>query len=376
MVAVNTIVYLISGLQIKMKVLSLFDGISCLRVALGDRAVEYYASEIDKNAIKISHKNYPSIKQLGSVCDVSGMTGIDLLVGGSPCTDLSIAKKERKGLEGDRSKLFYEYVRIWRETKPTWFILENVASMPTKDKDIITSILGVEPIMINASLVSAQTRKRLFWTNIPVKGQPADRGILLKDILESNVSEKFFSSQRSIKVKKQTRSPDDKAICLTASSHKGVGSDGMTVIQGLKQIGHISCTNGQANRVYDPEGKSTALTALSGGGGAKTGLYMIGRVVGRRLTEDGKRDDTNLDREYKQVVETRTDEKTNNLSTVAKDNIVIGNNTIRRLTPLECERLQSLPDNYTAGVSDTARYKALGNAFNVEVIKFILSFLP
>lgn len=314
-----------------MRVLSLFDGISCLRVALGDRAVEYYASEIDKNAIKISTKNYPDIKHLGSVCDVSGFTGIDLLVGGSPCTDLSIAKKERKGLEGDRSKLFYEYVRIWKETKPTWFILENVASMPTKDKGIITSILGVEPIMINASLVSAQTRKRLFWTNIPVKGLPADRGILLKDILESTVADKFFSTQRSIKVKKQIRNPDEKAVCLTSSSHKGVGTDGMTVIKGsakLVQIGHISETNGQANRVYDPKGKSAALTALSGGGGAKTGLYMI------------------------------------------------GNNTIRRLTPVECERLQSLPDNYTAGVSDTARYKALGNAFNVEVIKFILSFLP
>ena len=162
-----------------MKVLSLFDGISCLRVALGDRPVEYLASEIEKNAIKIAMKNYPATKQIGNVCDISGITGLDLLCGGSPCTDLSIAKKGREGLKGDRSKLFYEYVRIWKESKPTWFILENVASMPKKDKNTITEILGVEPVMINAALVSAQNRKRLFWTNIPVVGLPPDRKILL-----------------------------------------------------------------------------------------------------------------------------------------------------------------------------------------------------
>jgi DNA (cytosine-5)-methyltransferase 3A len=412
-----------------MKVLSLFDGISCLRVALGSRAVEYYASEIDKNAIKVSTLNYPDIKRLGSVCDISGFTGVDLLVGGSPCTDLSIAKKEREGLKGDRSKLFYEYVRIWKETKPTWFILENVASMSEKDKEIITSILGVEPIMINAALVSAQSRKRLFWTNIPVKGLPADRGILLKDIIETGeIEDKYYIKNNSMKIKKSNKATD------------------------LMQVGHVAETNAQSNRVYSTEGKSATLSALAGGSGAKTGLYelkkkqkenlksvngkalcltatnykgsqsngttliqvkgmsirgrdnegkwenqleirnddktsaitstqtsklaLVGRVVGRRTDKDGKRKDGDTTIEYEQRVEVRDDQKSNVISTATKDNIVVEEKSIRRLTPKECERLQSLPDDYTAGISMTARYKALGNAFNVEVIKFILSFIP
>lgn len=297
-----------------MKVLSLFDGISCLRVALGNRVVEYYASEIDNNAIKISTKNYPNIKRLGSVCDISGFTGVDLLVGGSPCTDLSIAKKGREGLKGDRSKLFYEYVRIWKEAKPTWFILENVASMSEKDKETITSILGVEPIMINAALVSAQSRKRLFWTNIPVRGSPADRGILLKDIIETGkIDDRYYMKNINMKIKNY-------------------------------------------NSATDP--------------------LQIGRVIGRRTDKDGKRKDGDTSIEYEQRVEVREDQKTNVISTATKDNVIIEGKSIRRLTPKECERLQSLPDDYTAGVSMTARYRALGNAFNVEVIKFILSFIP
>jgi DNA (cytosine-5)-methyltransferase 3A len=141
-------------------------------------------------------------------------------------------------------------------------------------------------------------------------------------------------------------------------------------------VGHIGKTNGQANRVYDPAGKSTTLTALAGGGGGKTGLYVMGRIIGRKLNADGKRDDTNDDLSYTRTLETRSDEKSNTLTQVQKDNIVVAEKYIRKLTPIECERLQSLPDNYTAGISNTARYKALGNAFNVEVIKFILSFLP
>ena len=119
-------------------------------------------------------------------------TDIDLMVGGSPCQDLSIAKKDRKGLDGERSSLFWEYVRILREVKPKYFILENVASMPKEAKETITRELGVEPIMINAALVSAQNRKRLFWTNIPNVTLPDDKGILLRDILEPKVDEKYF----------------------------------------------------------------------------------------------------------------------------------------------------------------------------------------
>ena len=349
-----------------MKVLSLFDGISCLRVALGDQPVEYLASEIDKNAIKVAKKNFPTTKHLGSVCDISGLNGIDLLCGGSPCTDLSIAKKGREGLKGERSKLFYEYVRIWKESKPTWFILENVASMPKADKDTITSILGVEPILINAALVSAQNRKRLFWTNIPVKGLPVDRHIMLKDILQpgAEVDDRMVMKGKSFSFTANYSKVIEDSVAL--------GTGGI----GLVKVGHIGDSDAQANRVYSTEGKSSTLSANGGGLGAKTGLY-IGRIVGRRTDKDGKRIDNTIDVAYKQRLEVSNADKSNTLSTVLKDNIVVQYpKHIRKLTPIECERLQSLPDNYTEGISMTGRYKALGNAFNVEVIKFILTFLP
>lgn len=309
-----------------MKVVSLFDGISCLRVALGDREVEYHASEIDPYALKVSKANYSDIKQLGDVKKVSGLEGIDLLCGGSPCTDLSVAKKDRKGLEGEHSSLFYEYLRILRETKPKWFILENVNSMPKKDRDIITKEMGVEPIMIDASLVSAQSRKRLFWTNIPVVGLPTDRKIVLKNILQSDtdIDEKMFlKGEIKPREKKQLKDVGGKSMCLSATCYKGSQNNGTTLVK----VGHIGNSDGQGNRVYSTEGKSATLSANGGGGGAKTGLYQV--------TE-----------------------------------------RIRKLTPIECERLQSLPDDYTKGISNSQRYRCLGNAFNVEVIKFILSFIP
>jgi DNA (cytosine-5)-methyltransferase 3A len=321
-----------------MKILSLFDGISCARVALERAGIPvdvYIASEIDKYAIEISKKNYPDQIHFGSVTDVSGLidtkkpfyaTNIDLLIGGSPYQDLSIAKKNRKGLEGDRSGLFWEYVRILKEVKPKYFILENVNSMPKEAKALITETLGVEPIMINASLVSAQNRKRLFWTNIPNVILPEDRGILLKDILEKDVEDKFISSAESIKnnwrITKALKTPEEKSKALTATMWKGAGNDGMTTIR----IGSIG-KGGQGDRIYSKEGKSVALSANGGGRGAKTGLYEV-------------------------------------------------KGDIRKLTPVECERLQSLPDNYTGGVSNSQRYKCLGNAFNVDVVAHILSFIP
>lgn len=292
-----------------MNVLSLFDGISCARVALDRAGIEvccYLSSEIDKNAIKVSEKNYPDIIRVGSVVDLSVEGEIDLLIGGSPCTDLSIAKKNRQGLEGNQSSLFWEYVRIKKECNPKWFVLENVASMPKKDKDIITREMGVEPVMFNASLVSAQSRKRLFWTNIPFE-LPADRGILLKDILQDEVEEKFY-------MKKE----------MNLSTHQKTNEKGFHA--NLIKVGHIGNSDAQANRVYDTVGKSVTLSAQGGGLGAKTGLY-------------------------------KTCDK------------------IRKLTPIECERLQGLPDNYTEGVATTNRYKCLGNAFNVDVISHILAGL-
>lgn len=327
-----------------MKVLSLFDGISCARVALeraGIKVEAYYASEIDKYAIQVSQKNYPKILHIGSVTDIDGHMfntigdGIDLLIGGSPCQDLSIAKKDRKGLWGEKSSLFWEYVRVLDEVKPKYFILENVASMSKYDKQVITDTLGVEPIMINASLVSAQNRKRLFWTNIPNVTLPDDRKIMLEDILEDGVGVQL--TERRTEEAKQIRKEYKEKYGKDFSPRRGKElvprTDGKanTITTGrskesLVYIGHINKTNGQANRVYSPEGKSVALSAMSGGLGAKTGMYFI-------------------------------------------------DDNIRILTPLECERLQGLPDNYTEGVSDNQRRKVLGNAFNVDVIAHILSFI-
>lgn len=308
-------------------VLSLFDGISCGQYSLelaGIPVKKYYASEIDENCIKITQKNYPNTIQLGDVRNLTynhlitlpcGAEQLDLLIGGSPCQDLSIAGT-RKGLEGNRSCLFWEFVRVLKTIKPKYFLFENVASMKCEDKEIITKTLGVEPICINSALVSAQTRKRLYWTNIPNVQQPENRGILLKDILESGVA------------------PQNKSYCLTETYHKASFSDFVkkhtrTMIAMPIRLGHLEGrSNAQANRVYSIEGKSVCLNANGGGGGAKTGLYKIDLPDGKYI--------------------------------------------IRKLTPIECERLQTLPDDYTAGVSNSSRYKAIGNGWTAEVIAHIL----
>ena len=295
-----------------MKILSLFDGISCARVALeraGIPVEKYCASEIDLKAISVSRKNYPDIEQLGSVVGLNMGEGIiDLLIGGSPCQDLSIAKNGRKGLDGERSGLFWEYVRILKEAKPKWFVLENVNSMPKEAKAIITQTLGVEPIMIDAALVSAQSRKRLFWTNITVS-QPEDRGVLLKDILENG------------------ESLSDKSYCIPSTYYK----ENTKSLEKRKKKGLMvragSLAGGrQGERVYSPEGKSATLSASGGGLGSKTGLYLV-------------------------------------------------QGAIRKLTPIECERLQGLPDDYTDILSTTQRWKTIGNAFNVDVVTHILKGL-
>lgn len=301
-------------------VFSACDGISCGQKALenlGIKINKYYASEIDKYAIQIAQKNYPNTIQLGDIreIDISKLDKIDLLLGGTPCQDLSIAGS-RKGLNGSRSCLFFEYVRLLKELKPKYFLFENVASMKLTDKNIISEHLGVEPILINSALVSAQNRKRLYWTNIPNVTQPDNKNILLKDILESGLA------------------PQNKSYALTETYYKGAFSDMVkkhtrTMVAEPIRLGHLQgLSNAQANRVYSIEGKSVCLNANSGGGGAKTGLYKI--------------------------------------------DLPDGTYYIRKLTPIECERLQTLPDNYTEGVSDSQRYKMLGNGWTVDVISHIL----
>lgn len=384
-----------------MNVLSLFDGISCGRVALeraGIKVDTYYASEIDKYAIKITQKNYPDTIQLGDVNDIDFTkftNKIDLLLGGSPCQDLSIAKQNRQGLKGERSKLFWKYVEALNIVKPKWFIFENVASMKKTDKDIITKELGVEPIMIDSALVSAQQRKRLYWTNIPGIEQPEDKHIYLQDILESGYTDRL------------------KSYCIDASYFKGTNlkqylekKRRQIVFEKPFKVGQFN-SGGQGDRVYAIEGKSVTLSANGGGRGAKTGLYLIPveydrkNKIGKELEKAiilmasdwgglnrnqkqnavvccvAQRGRYNDDGEIEQQYEPRFDGKTNTLTTVQKDNMVwnIEEMYIRKLTPVECERLQTLPDNYTEGISNTQRYKCLGNGWTVDVIVHILKHI-
>lgn len=484
-----------------MRVLSLFDGISCGQVALERAGVPvevYYSSEIDKYAIQITQKNYPNTIQLGDVTkiDFTQFIGkVDLIMGGSPCQDLSIAGK-RKGLAGERSGLFYKFVEAIEVIKPKYFLLENNVGMPKEAYEEISRLMGCYPVLINSALVSAQTRKRYYWTNIGPQlinllgvktcniPQPINKGILLKDVLEKNAiapNEKSRCIQSSIerttereyfkknqgqmvaepigfgKLNGDVIQPLDKArtvtsyystgqtlehtveknihsmvcepICINIPEtvivrkyevdtnklktvlreHKTLTNKEIAeklnqpitkvehwfrtdnsfaipdaeIWQELKQllniqtdefdksimefeekpntydkaqrkysvngkmstlmangndeilqpyqIGHISNTNAQANRVYSVHNKSVTLKANGGGGGAKTGLYKIDLPDGEYL--------------------------------------------IRKLTPLECERLQTLPDRYTEGISNTQRYKAIGNGWTVDVIAHIFSFL-
>jgi site-specific DNA-cytosine methylase len=353
-----------------MNVLSLFDGISCARVALdrcGIPVANYYASEIDENAITVSKRHYPTIKRLGCVKTVKSadLPRIDYMIFGSPCQDLSRAKNERKGLAGDRSGLFWTAAKILKEVKPRYFIMENVASMKDSDRDAISKELGVQPVMFDASLVSAQSRKRYFWTNIPFQ-LPKDKGILLKDILlpPERVAEKLWVNKTFV-VKKPSY--------ISASQ--------------LTRVGHVGDNDAQANRVYSIDGKSSGLVANAGGLGGKTGLYQIyipeggstadvrvGHDTRRRLNADGVRVDEDKTVTPTRRVELRNDDKCGTLTTVLKDNQVVNipEKRIRKLDPVECERLQGLPDGYTDGIATTNRYKALGNAFNVDVISHIL----
>jgi len=282
-------------------VVSLFDGISCLQIALEKAGIpyeNYYSSEVDEYCMKITQKNYPSTIQLGDICDLTKAhlpNNIDLLVGGSPCQDFSLMGNQLN-FSGNRSRLFFEYLRLKNDLNPKWFILENVV-MRQDIQDAISDLLGVKPIKINSALFSGQNRKRLYWTNIPNIEQKLEpflsptneitgKSVLLDQTYEiATVRKGKNGSPRQI-VKPAT----NKLGCLTASYYKGVNADGRP---------------------------------------AKTkffGDYEAGKI--------------------------------------------------EMLSPVECERLQTVPEGYTEGISKTQRYKALGNGFTVDVIAFILSCIP
>ena len=398
-----------------MNVLSLFDGISTGYQALKDLGIKvdnYFASEVDKYAIAIAKHNHPDIKHLGDVCGLiyedgalfhhqndnpmvnggSYIAKIDLLIGGSPCQGFSFAGKQLN-FNDPRSKLFFEFVRLLKETRPKYFMLENVR-MKKEYQDVISEHLGVQPTMINSALLSAQNRVRLYWvgkrnddgtySKVEIL-QPEDRGLLLKDIIENSIKH-----------------------------------DAKTYNE-IVRVGNVNPSGrGMNGEVYSIAGKAPTLTTNKGEGVKITGGAMRGRYVddsGDRLPVP----DGSLAGLTTQVIEIRDDGKSNCLTSVQKDSLCIqageadlgtsfrerkavysiegkcptlltpsggysekkitqDNLTWRKVTPLECERLQTMADGYTTlgnfngvvkPISNTQRYKALGNGWTLEVIKHI-----
>ena len=433
-----------------MKVLSLFDGMSCGRIALDQLGIpveKYYASEIDKYAMQVSAANYPDIEQVGDICnlDPKDYKDVDLMLAGSPCQGFSFAGKQL-AFDDPRSALFFEFIRLLKAIKPKYFLLENVR-MKKEFLEVITeqlsqcyepadvdnqflNVLGevrLEPIFINSSLLSAQSRQRYYWTNIPDIKQPEDRGIVLRDILETEpnnftkMSDKFvkrngdrncmidqnkekasnLSAMEYVKngrqgnylacddngkpvhkpVKKTERNRrhlkqlDEKSLCMTATMYKGAGNNGMTLVPQKPKKAYdipreILKDNERQRRVYDPSGKSPTVLARSDSPKVTTpkqvgvAADINGHDVLKRVySPDGKSPTVNTcqggNREPKVAVQSYREVRKEELHW-------------RKLTPLECERLQTVPDNYTNHVSNTQRYKMLGNGWTVEVIKHIL----
>ena len=459
-----------------MNVLSLFDGMSCGQIALdrlGIKVDKYYASEIDKYAIAVAKKNYPNTIHVGDITqlDPNDFKNIDLILAGSPCQGFSFAGKQL-AFDDPRSALFFEFIRLLKAIKPKYFLLENVR-MKQQYIDVITQQVSecypehqgndlfdskIEPILINSALLSAQSRQRLYWTNIPNVKQPEDLGIVLKDILEDEVNSEFYHGKKSIAYMErgndkwqqagkrradryEQNADKEKSFTITENWHKGVPynyfketkpiqvnpskkasgrqpyiqdrvfhedgkshsltasfADRTNVATKPKQVGVASDINGHdiLKRVYSPEGKSPTLNTM--GGGNREPKIVSGALRARSKNQDGKNVSWK-ETKPKQMLELRKDEKSNSITSVSKDSVVVSkirekSKTVRsggrasydrhewdsvdelhwrKLTPLECERLQTVPDNYTASVSNTQRYKMLGNGWTVNVIAHILT---
>ena len=514
-----------------MKVLSLFDGMSCGRIALDQLGIpvdKYYASEIDKYAIQVAQANYPDTIHVGDICnlDPEDYKDIDLILAGSPCQGFSFAGKQL-AFDDPRSALFFEFIRLLKAIKPKYFLLENVR-MKKEFLQVISEQVsecypeipfGIEPIFINSSLVSAQSRQRYYWTNIPGIQQPKDKGIVLRDILEDNYDSerdksycidanysktgakpyhykdkyrrqlvnkpiKVGMNVEEVKVRKhevnisglqhllremkkesgktnkqianETNMPVTKVEhwFRTDSSFAIPGDDiwhKLKEVLGIKtdvfdreimefiyrdgvyetkqrvysdqgksptltasnkdqmietspvQVGVAVDVNGHdiLKRVYSPDGKSPTVNTCQGGN-REPKVVTGGAFRGRAYDKEGKRKDrdgSSVANQTTQMLELRKDNKSNAITTVSKDSIVVEESKIRsksktvrsggrrsydrhewdsvdelhwrKLTPLECERLQTVPDNYTDHVSNTQRYKMLGNGWTVEVIKHI-----
>jgi|TARA_R110000787_G_scaffold79952_2_gene174404 DNA (cytosine-5)-methyltransferase 3A len=324
-----------------MNVLSLFDGMSCGQIALNNLGIKvdkYFASEIDKYAMEIAKKNFPDIIHVGNVEFVTkGMLNnkIDLIIGGSPCQGFSRAGKGLN-FEDPRSKLFFEFVRLIKECKPKYFMLENV-KMNKESRDIISEYLGVEPIYIDSALLSAQTRKRYYWTNIPNISEPIDKGIILKDIIQT--TEELKGSE----VDERMVTNKGKAYCLTAR------------YSGATWWNSIERSQRTMIRIEDkvcfPEATKKGYVAAGIGQGIDIQYPNSQTRRGRLLKE-----------------------KSHCIQAGSVNQGIINEKyNWRKLTPIECERLQTVPDNYTEGVSNSQRYKMLGNGWTVKVIEHVLT---
>ena len=415
-----------------MKVLSLFDGMACGMIAMLNAGIEvesYDAYEIDKYAIKVSSHNFPNIRHHGDVfqADFTQYEGVDFLVGGSPCTYWSIAQKNNRETEasGMGWELFSQYVRAVKEAKPKFFIYENNKSMSAAIRESIDKAFGFEAVCINSALVSAQNRQRLYWVGIrnqdgtyskvPVD-QPEDRGILLRDVLESIVQEQVCESQAvgigyrgrmedGKWVKRYESNDEPKANTLTTvqtdsmvaqpvsvrcRGRESIGgklearTDGKNVVVtantvGINiaepvRVGTLPRSDGamidhQQSRIYSIDGKSTNLNANGGGQGAKTGLYAI---------------PVEFDGDVPTKATSRADGKTYTVYEVKDGQIAIkckqyhikltdGFYIIRKLTVRECMRLQTVPEWYDFSViSNSQAYKCLGNGWTCDVITHLI----
>jgi len=351
----------------KLTVLPLFDGISCGRVAL-DRAnigvKKYYASEIDKYAIQISNKNYPDIIHLGDINTWESWnidwSSIDLLIGGSPCQGFSFAGKQLN-FEDPRSKLFFVYVDILNHIKKynsnVKFLLENV-KMKKEYLDVISENLGVEPVFINSSLVSAQNRQRYYWANFNIF-QPEDRNITWGDVRERGIS-KYYYTEKGLQWLARHSQRKHKTLDIWQDGEK-------------------------AQMCEASDYKNYSSQRFFGICDFPTDKECIGAMRGRYLVDNKRCETESLVGKTQQYIEFRYDGKSNALTTVQKDGIVVPFTLPNRIpvdifffrykTPLECERLQTIPDNYTDCVSNTQRYKALGNGWTVDVIAHIFKGL-
>jgi DNA-cytosine methyltransferase len=404
-----------------MNVLSLFDGMSCGRIALRELGIEpehYYASEIDKFAISQTRLNFPDTIHLGDVTkwrewEIDWGT-IDLILAGSPCQGFSFAGKQL-AFDDPRSKLFFVFVDILNHVKAlnpdVFFLLENV-NMKKEHMRVITEYCGVHPVNINSNLVSAQNRNRWYWTNIRTRKvglfgeihsdipQPKDEGILLRDILEEEVDEKYYLREKAIRYisndkrmeKRFTQIDGDKAPCLLAGGHGAGNHSDMdlilqrprgnnkgnvfrgkaptlssnaweqnNVLHRIIQLNESKESGGiqpyQQNRVYDANGQCPALLAEMSG---RSHAILSVRQKRNLKDQDGKSNSL-LASSYK--------------GSQANGMTLVETSSIRRLTPIECSRLQTVPDWYKWDCSDTQIYRLLGNGWTIKVIQHILSFL-